>query len=210
MLLADNDELYALSYSTGATRADSAIDIDGGAGALMAYSGIGRRELPNQQVWVDGDVQGLSRDGSFVGQHIITPRHGVAVQINAFNFPSWGMLEKFAPAFLAGVPSIVKPATPTAYVTEAVVRRIIDSGLLPDGALQFVAGSVDGLLDVLDEQDTLSFTGSAATGTDGSDTWFRPRQMPGMRCAWLRRTLCHRPTARRRAMMRCGRLLYRL
>lgn len=163
MLLADTDELYQLSFSTGATRSDSAIDIDGGAGTLMAYSGIGRRELPNQQVWVDGDVQGLSRDGSFLGQHIITPRHGVAVQINAFNFPSWGMLEKFAPAFLAGVPSIVKPATPTAYVTEAVVRRIIESGLLPEGSLQLVAGSIDGLLDVLDEQDTLSFTGSAAT-----------------------------------------------
>ncbi|MDG1876135.1 MAG: phenylacetic acid degradation bifunctional protein PaaZ [Acidimicrobiales bacterium] len=163
MLLADTDYLYVLSHSTGATRADSAIDIDGGAGALLAYSGIGRRELPNQRVWVDGDVEGLSRDGSFVGQHIVTPRHGVAVQINAFNFPTWGMLEKFAPAFLAGVPTIVKAATPTAYVTEAVVRRIIDSGLLPEGALQFVAGSVDGLLDVLDEQDTLSFTGSAAT-----------------------------------------------
>jgi oxepin-CoA hydrolase/3-oxo-5,6-dehydrosuberyl-CoA semialdehyde dehydrogenase len=163
MVLADTDELYALSYSTGATRSDSSIDIDGGAGALLAYSGIGRRELPNQKVWIDGVVQGLSRDGSFVGQHIITPRHGVALQINAFNFPMWGMLEKFASAFLAGVPSIVKPATPTAYVTEAVVRKIIDSDLLPEGALQFVAGSIDGLIDVLDEQDTLSFTGSAAT-----------------------------------------------
>ncbi len=162
-LLTDTDELYVLSHSTGATRSDAAIDVDGGAGALLAYSGIGRRELPNHTVWVDGDVEKLSRDGSFLGQHIITPRHGVALQVNAFNFPTWGMLEKFAPAFLAGVPSIVKPATPTAYVTEAVVRTIVDSGLLPEGSLQFVAGSIDGLIDLLDEQDTLSFTGSAAT-----------------------------------------------
>ena len=164
MLLADTSDLYELSFSTGATRSDSAIDIDGGAGSLMAYSGIARRELPNSKVWIDGDVQGLSRDNSFVAQHINTPRLGAAVQINAFNFPCWGMLEKFAPAFIAGVPSIVKPATPTAYLTEAVVRRIIDSGLLPEGALQLVVGRVDGLLDVLDEQDMLSFTGSAATG----------------------------------------------
>ena len=162
-LLADTSGFHALSTRTGATRADSAIDVDGGAGALMAYSGIGRRELPNSTVWADGDVQSLSRDGSFVAQHVNVPRTGVAVQINAFNFPVWGMLEKFAPAFLAGVPSIVKPATPTAYLTEAVVRSIIESGLLPEGTLQLVAGDVSPIFEVLDEQDAIAFTGSADT-----------------------------------------------
>ena len=163
LLLADTSELYDLSVTTGATRADAGIDVDGGAGALLAYSGIGRRELPNSRVWVDGDVHALSRDGSFVGQHVNTPRHGVAVQINAFNFPCWGMLEKLASALLAGVPTIVKAATPTAHVAEALARRIIDSDILPDGALQFVAGRIDGLFALLDEQDSVSFTGSAAT-----------------------------------------------
>ena len=163
MLLADTSELYDLSFTTGATRADAGIDVDGGAGALLAYSGIGRRELPNSRVWVDGDVQPLSRDGSFVAQHVNTPRHGVAVQINAFNFPCWGMLEKLASALLAGVPTIVKAATPTAHVAEALVRRIIESGILPHGTLQFVAGRIDGLFALLDEQDSVSFTGAAAT-----------------------------------------------
>ncbi len=162
-LLADTSEFYALSTRTGATRADSGIDVDGGAGALMAYSGIGRRELPNSTVWPDGDVQSLSRDGSFVARHVNVSRPGVAVQINAFNFPVWGMLEKFAPAFLAGVPTIAKPATPTAYLAEAVVRSIVASGLLPDGVLQFVAGDVSPIFDHLDEQDSVSFTGSADT-----------------------------------------------
>ena len=162
-LLADTDEFYALSARTGATRNDSAIDIDGGAGALLAYSGIGRRELPNSTVWPDGDVQSLSRDGTFVARHVNVSRPGVAVQINAFNFAVWGMLEKLAPAVLAGVPTIVKPATPTAYLAEAVVRSIVDSGLLPEGALQFVAGDISPLFDCLDEQDSVSFTGSAET-----------------------------------------------
>ncbi|MEO0493180.1 MAG: phenylacetic acid degradation bifunctional protein PaaZ [Actinomycetota bacterium] len=162
-LLADTSELYALSHRSGATRADAAIDVDGGAGALLAYSGIGRRALPNSTVWPDGDVESLSRDGSFVARHVNVARTGVAVQINAFNFPVWGMLEKFASAFLAGVPTIAKPATPTAYVAEAAVRAIVDSGLLPDGALQFVAGDIRPLFDLLDEQDSIAFTGSAST-----------------------------------------------
>ena len=162
-LLDDTSEFYTLSSRTGATRADSAIDIDGGAGALMAYSGIARRELPNHTVWPDGDVQSLSRDGSFVARHVNVSRRGVAVQINAFNFPVWGMLEKFASAFLAGVPTIAKAATPTSHLAEAVARAIIDSGLLPDGTLQFVAGDVSAIFDLLDEQDSVSFTGSAAT-----------------------------------------------
>ncbi len=162
-LLADTSEFYALSTRTGATRADSGIDVDGGAGALLAYSGIGRRELPNSTVWPDGDVQSLSRNGSFVARHVNVARPGVAVQINAFNFPVWGMLEKLAPAFLAGVPTIVKPATPTAYLTEAVVRSIVETGLLPEGTLQFVAGDVSPIFAVLDEQDSVSFTGSADT-----------------------------------------------
>ena len=162
-LLADTSEFYALSTRTGATRTDSGIDVDGGAGALMAYSGIGRRELPNSTVWPDGDVQSLSRDGSFVARHVNVSRPGVAVQINAFNFPVWGMLEKLAPAFLAGVPTIAKPATPTAYLAEAVVRSIVASGLLPEGSLQFVAGDVSPIFELLDEQDSVSFTGSADT-----------------------------------------------
>ncbi len=162
-LLAETDELYALSCETGATAADSAIDIDGGAGALLSYAAMGRKELPNRTVWPDGDPISLSRDGRFVAQHLNVSRLGVALQINAFNFPCWGMLEKFAPAFLAGVPTIVKPATPTAYLTEAMVRLIDRTGLVPDGALQMIAGDITALLDVLDEQDSISFTGSAAT-----------------------------------------------
>ena len=162
-LLADTSEFYALSTRTGATRADTAIDVDGGAGALLAYSGIGRRELPNSTVWPDGDVQSLSRDGSFVARHVNVARPGVAIQINAFNFPVWGMLEKLAPAFLAGVPTIVKPATPTAYLAEAVVRSIIASDLLPEGSLQLVAGDISPIFSLLDEQDAISFTGSAET-----------------------------------------------
>jgi len=162
-LLADTEPLYTLSTATGATRADSWIDIEGGIGALMAYAGMARRQLPNSTVWVDGAVESLSRDGSFVGGHILTPRRGVAVQINAFNFPCWGMLEKLAPALLAGVPTIVKPATITSFLTGALVRQIIDSGLLPPGSLQLVCGRARGLLDQLDEQDSVSFTGSAST-----------------------------------------------
>ena len=162
-LLANTEHLYELSTATGATRADSWIDIEGGAGVLMAYSGKGRRELPNAKVWVDGEAESLSRDGSFLGTHIITPRRGVAVHINAFNFPCWGMLEKLAPTLLAGVPAIVKPASQTAFLTEAMVRDIIESGLLPEGALQLISGSAGDLLDHLGGQDGVAFTGSADT-----------------------------------------------
>ena len=157
------DELYALSAQTGATRFDSMIDIDGGIGVLFTFSSKGRREMPNSQVYVDGGVEALSKDGSFSGQHIYTRIPGVACQVNAFNFPVWGMLEKFAPAFIAGVPSIVKPATPTGYLTEAVVRHILDSGILPAGTLQLVSGSARDLLDHLDYRDLVAFTGSAST-----------------------------------------------
>ena len=162
-LMEDKDELYALSYRTGATKRDSMVDIDGGIGTMFSYSSKGRRELPNDTVVVDGDLERLSRGGTFVGQHVYTSRPGVAVQINAFNFPVWGMLEKLAPAFLSGMPSIVKPASQTAYLTELVVRRIIESGILPEGSLQLLAGSAGGLLDELQVQDTVAFTGSAHT-----------------------------------------------
>ena len=157
------DEFYALSTLTGATRPDSLIDIDGGIGVLFAYGSKGRRDLPNTTVLVDGPAEKLGRGGHFVGQHIYTPRRGIALQINAFNFPVWGMLEKLAPALLAGVPTVVKPASPTAYLAQAVVAEIIASGLLPEGSLQLVTGGARGLLDRLHEQDTVAFTGSAAT-----------------------------------------------
>ena len=157
------EELYELSFSTGATKVDNMVDIDGGIGVLFTYSSKGRRELPNGQIVVDGPTEALSKDGSFIGEHIHTRIPGVAVQINAFNFPVWGMLEKFAPAFIAGVPSIVKPATPTGYVTAAVVKLIIESNILPTGSLQFVSGSARTLLDELDYRDLVSFTGSAST-----------------------------------------------
>ena len=157
-------ELHALSLATGATPRDGMVDIEGGIQTLFAYSGKGRRELPNTRVLVEGDHEPLSRDGSFGAQHILTPLRGVAVHINAFNFPCWGMLEKLAPTLLAGVPAIIKPASQTAYLTELMVRRIIDSGILPDGALQLVCGSVGDLLDHVTGQDVVTFTGSAATG----------------------------------------------
>ncbi|NJC34440.1 oxepin-CoA hydrolase/3-oxo-5,6-dehydrosuberyl-CoA semialdehyde dehydrogenase [Sphingomonas jejuensis] len=157
------EELYALSHHSGATRADGWIDIEGGAGTLFAYSSKGRRELPDARILLDGPPEMLSRGGSFVGQHVFTPLQGVALHINAFNFPVWGMLEKLAPTLLAGVPAIVKPASSTAYVTEACVRILLDTGMLPDGALQFVAGSTGDLIDHLGTQDIVSFTGSAAT-----------------------------------------------
>jgi oxepin-CoA hydrolase/3-oxo-5,6-dehydrosuberyl-CoA semialdehyde dehydrogenase len=156
-------QLYELSSRTGATKADSWVDIDGGIGVLFSYSSKGRRELPNAQVYVDGPVESLSKDGSFLGRHIFTRLPGVAVQINAFNFPVWGALEKFAPAFLAGVPTLIKPATPSGYLTEAFVRVLVGSGLLPDGSLQLVSGSVPTLFDELRLGDIVSFTGSAST-----------------------------------------------
>jgi len=157
------EELYALNPMTGATRADGWIDIEGGIGTLFVFASKGRREMPEGHVFLDGDLEQLSRGGTFLGQHVAVPLRGVAVQINAFNFPVWGMLEKLAPAVLAGVPSIVKPATPTAYLTEACVRMIIDSGVLPEGAVQLVLGRSGDLLDRLGPQDIVSFTGSADT-----------------------------------------------
>ena len=160
------DELYELSYATGSTARDSAIDVDGGFGTMLGIASKARRDLPDGRVHVDGAVEQLGRSGGFVGRHVMTPLRGAAVQVNAYNFPVWGMLEKLAPAFIAGMPSIVKPAPQTAYVTELAVRRIVESGLLPDGALQLLVGDPQGLLDGLDGQDVLSFTGSAATADE--------------------------------------------
>jgi len=157
------DELYALSAQAGATRADAWIDVDGGIGALFTYGSKGRRELPNAQVVLDGPAESLSKDGSFLGRHVFTRLPGVAVQINAFNFPVWGMLEKFGPSFLAGMPTLVKPATPTAFIAEAAVRIMVDSGLLPTGSLQLVSGAVPELFDHLRLGDLVAFTGSAST-----------------------------------------------
>jgi oxepin-CoA hydrolase/3-oxo-5,6-dehydrosuberyl-CoA semialdehyde dehydrogenase len=162
-LMERKEELYELSFATGATRRDSAIDIDGGFGTLLTYASRGRRELPAGNVVVDGPTEQLGKGASFVGRHILTPMRGAVLQVNAFNFPVWGMLEKLAPAFLAGVPSVVKPAPQTAYVTALCVRQIVESGLLPEGSLQLLLGDTDGLLDGLTGQDLLSFTGSAAT-----------------------------------------------
>ena len=156
-------DLHTLSSRTGATAADSRIDVDGGIGVLFSYSSRGRRELPQAQVYVDGAVEQLSADGSFLARHLYTRLPGVAVQINAFNFPIWGALEKFAPAFLAGVPTLVKPATPTGYLTEAAVRVLVESGLLPDGCLQLVCGAVPTLFEHLRLGDLVAFTGSAST-----------------------------------------------
>ncbi len=157
------EEFYPLSYATGATRADAAIDIDGGIGTLFVYASKGTRELPNAKVYIDGGTEALSKGGSFVGQHVCVPLQGAAVHINAFNFPVWGMLEKLAPALLAGVPALVKPATQTAYLTECVFRSIIGSNLLPPGAVQLICGSVGTLFDHLTCQDVVAFTGSAPT-----------------------------------------------
>lgn len=157
------EPLYQLAGDTGANKRDSAVDIEGGLGTLSAYASRGRRDLPDAKFVVEGDIEGLSKGGSFVGQHILSPLHGVAIHINAFNFPCWGLLEKFAPAFLAGVPVIAKPATATAYVTEALVRLMHESGLLPAGSLQLICGSTGNLLDHLGGQDVISFTGSLET-----------------------------------------------
>ena len=157
------DELHTLSLRTGATRRDSEVDIDGGIGTLFSYASKGNRDLPADTVVLDGPPERLSRGGSFLGQHLYSSRPGVAVQINAFNFPVWGMLEKLAPALLAGLPTIVKPASPTAYLAEAVARSIIESDLLPEGSLQLVCGSAGALLDHLGGQDSVAFTGSAHT-----------------------------------------------
>ncbi|KAM9862187.1 Bifunctional protein PaaZ [Leucobacter sp. BZR 635] len=162
-LTARKSELYELSTHTGATKADSWVDIDGGIGVLFTYSSKGRRELPNARVQLDGPVEALSKDGSFLGRHIRTTLPGVAVQINAFNFPVWGALEKLAPTFLAGMPTVIKPATPGAYVAEHMVRILVESGLLPAGAVQLVTGSIHEVFAHARLGDVISFTGSAST-----------------------------------------------
>ncbi len=159
------EEFYALSYATGATKSDSWVDIDGGISTLFVFASKGTRELPNSRVYVDGAPEALSKSGTFVGQHICTSLEGAAVHINAFNFPVWGMLEKLAPALIAGMPAIVKPATATSYLTELVVRRIVESGILPEGAIQLLCGSAGDLFDHLSCQDVVAFTGSASTAT---------------------------------------------
>ncbi|KIN62747.1 Bifunctional aldehyde dehydrogenase/enoyl-CoA hydratase [Sulfitobacter noctilucicola] len=155
--------LYDLSYDTGATLSDHKIDVDGGIGTMLVFASKGRREMPDGHVFLDGPPEQLGRTGAFMGRHICTPLQGVAVHINAFNFAVWGMLEKLAPTLLAGVPAIVKPATATCYVTEACVRMMLESGLLPEGSLQLVSGGLGDMLDHLGCQDAVAFTGSADT-----------------------------------------------
>jgi oxepin-CoA hydrolase/3-oxo-5,6-dehydrosuberyl-CoA semialdehyde dehydrogenase len=158
------EEFYRENYRTGATRKDGWIDIEGGIGTMLTFASRARRELPNAHVIPEGPVEPLSADHTFSAQHVLTPRLGVAVHINAFNFPVWGMLEKIAPALIAGMPCLVKPASQTAYLTELVVRRILEMEVLPEGALQLLCGSAGDLLDHVEEQDVVTFTGSAATG----------------------------------------------
>ena len=162
-IMARKEELYELNYLTGATRKDGWIDIEGGAGTLFSFSSKGRRELPDAHVLLDGQLEGLSKNGTFVGQHIYTSLQGAAVHINAFNFPVWGMLEKLAPTILAGVPAIVKPASATAYLTEAAFKVMIEANILPPGSIQLIVGGVGDLFDHLTGQDVVSFTGSAHT-----------------------------------------------
>ena len=162
-LVEHKEQLYAVSAHTGATRADSWVDIEGGAGTLFAYAGMGSNELPSGNLIHEGPAFALGKKGGFAGTHILVPRGGVAVHINAFNFPIWGLLEKFAPSFLAGMPCIGKPATATSYLTEAMVRLVEQSGILPAGSLQLVIGSTGDLLDRLNGQDVVTFTGSADT-----------------------------------------------
>ena len=162
-LLSKKEQFYRISWATGATRTDSWVDIEGGIGNLFTYASL-RRQFPNETYCYDGDVARLSKNNTFIGHHICVPKEGVAIHINAFNFPVWGMLEKVAVNWLAGVPAIVKPATVTSYLTEAVVKEIIASNILPEGALQLICGSANGLLDHVMNQDVVTFTGSASTG----------------------------------------------
>ena len=162
-LASRKEELYKISHLTGATRADSWVDIEGGTGTLFAYASMGSRELPSSNVLHEGPAIALGKNGGFAGTHILVPRGGLAVHINAFNFPIWGLLEKFAPSFLAAMPCIGKPASATSYLTEAVVRMMYESGLLPEGSLQLVIGSTGDLLDRLTGADVVTFTGSADT-----------------------------------------------
>ena len=162
-LLKNKRKYYELSAATGATRVDSWIDIEGGIGNLFANASL-RRQFPDLPYYVDGDPVPLSKGGSFMGHHIMVPKEGVAIHINAFNFPIWGMLEKIAVNFMAGVPAIVKPSEYTCYLTELMVRDIVASGILPEGALQLVVGLGRGVIDFAGSSDVVTFTGSAATG----------------------------------------------
>lgn len=177
-LMERTKDYHEISFTTGTTKRDAFVDIEGGIGTLFTYSGIARRQMPNSTVHLDGGVERLSKNGTFVGRHILTSRQGLALQINAFNFPVWGMLEKFGPMFVAGVPVVVKPATDTAHLTRAVVNDMIESGLLPDGAIQLVNGDVTPLFDHLAEQDAIAFTGSANSA----------RKLAGLDCVTQRGT----------------------
>src|SRR6187431_2748399 len=157
------DKFYKVSYYTGATKVDSWVDIEGGIGNLFANASL-RRKFPDETFCVDGESHNLSAQKSFMGTHILVPKEGVAIHVNAFNFPVWGMLEKIAVNLLAGMPAIVKPATVTSFLTEAFVQEIVASGILPPGALQLVCGSAGDLLDHVTSQDVVTFTGSASTG----------------------------------------------
>lgn len=163
-LLERKKKYYELSYKTGATHSDSWVDIEGGFGTFFTYSGLAKRMLPNTPFWVDGDTQKISANGTFLGTHILTPSEGVSVQINAYNFPVWGMLEKLSTSLLAGVPSVVKPASAGSYLTNAVFSDMIESGILPEGAIQLVCGEPGNILDYVQDGDSVLFTGSAATG----------------------------------------------
>ncbi|MEO8116607.1 MAG: aldehyde dehydrogenase family protein, partial [Bacteroidota bacterium] len=157
------EKFYAVSYQTGATKADSWVDIEGGIGNLFANASL-RRKFPDEPFCLDGEAHNLSKHNTFMGHHLLVPKEGIAVHINAFNFPVWGMLEKIAVNLLAGMPTLVKPATLTSYLTEVVVKEIIASGILPEGALQLVCGSAGDMLDYVTSQDVVTFTGSASTG----------------------------------------------
>src|SRR4030095_9482838 len=165
LYLTDKKQIfYQSSSATGATKIDSLIDIDGGISTMFVFASKGRRELPDETFLTEGNTEQISKNGTFLGQHICVPLEGVAILFKAFNFPCWGMLEKIAPTFLAGVPAIVKPATVTSYLTELMVREIIASGILPAGALQLICGSTGDLLEHVTLQDVVTFTGSATTG----------------------------------------------
>ncbi len=157
-------EFYPLSFQTGATKIDSWVDIEGGISTLFTYASKGRREIPDGKIWVEGNMERLSAEGTFVGQHVLVPLQGVAVHINAYNFPVWGMLEKFAPTFIAGMPAIIKPSPYSAFLAEKMVQAIVESEILPEGSLQLICGEPYDLLDHLTSQDVLTFTGSAETG----------------------------------------------
>ena len=179
------EALYALSRHTGATRADSWIDIEGGTGTLYAYAGMGGNELPSGNLLHEGPAIPLGKKGKFAGTHILVPRGGVAVHINAFNFPIWGLLEKFAPAFLAAMPCIAKPATATSYLTHAVVRMMMDSGLVPEGSLQLVIGSTGDLLDRLGGFDAVTPKLDTRASSLAISPLMRARSLKSRKCGLM-------------------------